>query len=98
MQRETEKYNNPDTYAKFGKLQRQIVQKEKVLAIMVKEAREEREKRAVEEPQVVVTPPRRGFVNKTQALLTGAYLVVFYVLPVYLIPRTYEFYETLIIT
>jgi hypothetical protein len=36
MQDEAERYNNPDTYARYGKIQRQIVQKEKVLQIMVK--------------------------------------------------------------
>ena len=42
MVEEAERYNNPDTYAKYGKIQRQIVQKEKVLQIMLKEAQEER--------------------------------------------------------
>ena len=46
MVEEAERYNNPDTYAKYGKIQRQIVQKEKVLQIMLKEAQEERAKRA----------------------------------------------------
>ena len=50
MQAEAEKYNNPDTYSKYGKIQRQIVQKEKVLAIMVKEAKEERAKM----PKVII--------------------------------------------
>ena len=45
MRAEAEKLNNPDTYAKYGKLQRQIVQKEKVLAIMMKESAEEKAKR-----------------------------------------------------
>lgn len=39
---EAEKFNNPDTYAKYGKIQRQIVQKEKVLQIMLKESAQER--------------------------------------------------------
>ncbi len=37
MNEEAQKYNTPEHYAKYGKLQRQIVQKEKVLSIMVKE-------------------------------------------------------------
>ena len=100
MQDEAERYNNPDTYAKYGKIQRQIVQKEKVLQIMVKEALEERTKKAEmgeDSPkQKAVKGP--GFLNKAQVMLTGAYIFFFYVLPVYLVPRTYEYYETLIIT
>ena len=97
MQDEAERYNNPDTYARYGKIQRQIVQKEKVLQIMVKEALEERAKRAEEGPkQQAVKAP--GFLNKAQVMLTGAYIFFFYLLPVYLVPRTYEYYETLIIT
>ena len=46
MKAEAEKFNTPDTYAKYGKLQRQIVQKEKVLAIMMKENTEEKAKKA----------------------------------------------------
>ena len=100
MQDEAERYNNPDTYAKYGKIQRQIVQKEKVLQIMVKEALEERTKKAERgddspKQQAVKGP---GFLNKAQVMLTGAYIFFFYVLPVYLVPRTYEYYETLIIT
>ena len=100
MQDEAESYNNPDTYARYGKIQRQIVQKEKVLQIMVKEALEERAKRAERgedrpKQQAVKGP---GFINKAQVMLTGAYIFFFYLLPVYLVPRTYEYYETLIIT
>ena len=50
MKAEAEKVNTPDTYAKYGKLQRQIVQKEKVLALMVKENQEEKTKKAAEMP------------------------------------------------
>lgn len=31
MTKEAEQFNNPDTYAKFGKFQRQIIQKQKEL-------------------------------------------------------------------
>ena len=101
MLKEAESFNTPDTYAKYGKIQRQIVQKEKVLAIMVKEAQEERQKRLSEAPakqenhQAAGGP---GFINKTQLTLTGIYLLAFYIAPIYMIPRVYEFYETLIIT
>ena len=67
---------------------------------MVKEAREEREK-IVEtaEPEVKAPAPKRpGFINKKWLMIIGAYMIVFYIAPIYLIPRTYEFYETLIIT
>ena len=37
MNQEAEKYNNPEAFAKYGKMQRQIVQKEKVLKIMTEE-------------------------------------------------------------
>ncbi len=51
MIEEAEKYNNPDNYSKYGKIQRKIVQKEKVLQIMVKESAAERANR----PQETVT-------------------------------------------
>ena len=44
MVKEAEKYNNPDDFAKHGKLQRQIIQKEKVLKIMKNERKEQKEK------------------------------------------------------
>lgn len=34
---EAERFNNPENYAKYGKLQRQIVQKERVLKMLEKE-------------------------------------------------------------
>jgi hypothetical protein len=51
MKEEAERNNTPDTYAKYGKLQRQIVQKEKVLAIMVKESEQEKVKREAQKPK-----------------------------------------------
>lgn len=41
LQDEAEKYNNPENYAKYGKLQRQIVQKERVLKMLEKENEQE---------------------------------------------------------
>ena len=67
---------------------------------MLKEAQEERAKRAergenMPQQEVVKRP---GFLNMAYVMLTGAYIFFFYVLPVYLVPRVYEYYETLIIT
>lgn len=46
LQEEAEKYNSPENYAKYGKLQRQIVQKEKVLKLLEQENKQEKQAKA----------------------------------------------------
>ena len=67
---------------------------------MIREAEEERAKRALDkqEDQPVKTVSKPGFINHTRLIITGAYLLIFYVLPLYLIPNNYSPFETLIIT
>ena len=52
MKDDASKFNTPETYAKFGKIQRQIVQKEKVLMIMVKESKLEVKEEQIPAPQI----------------------------------------------
>ena len=50
---ESEQYNNPEHFAKYGKIQRQIVQKDKVLNIMMKENKQTKAEQPQPEAEVI---------------------------------------------
>ncbi len=61
---------------------------------MIKEAAEERAKR----PAVVTQKQNTSYLNKSRMILTGAFILFFYIIPIYVVPNSYEIYDRLIIS